>query len=282
MMEIEIPDKEKLEKTITKIKTDGPENLHILTDFDRTLTHAFVNGKLLPAMIAILFDEGYLAPDYSAKAQELYSHYYPIEIDPKIPKAEKKAAMAQWWRKVFKLLFDYGLTKDHVEQVVKSGKLKFRAGVLEFVQTLHEAQVPIVIMSSSGLGGDAIKTYLEQEKHLYNNIHIIGNEFIWDEQGKAVGVQEPIIHGMNKDETAIQNFPVFQTIKNRKNVILIGDSQNDVGMVEGFDYKNLIKIGFLNTKVDEHLPAYKEIYDLIILNDGTFAEVNNLLKQILS
>lgn len=282
MMETEIPDKEKLEKTIEKIKADGPENLHILTDFDRTLTHAFVNGKLLPSMIAILFDEGYLAPDYSIKAQELYNHYYPIEIDPKISKAEKKAAMAQWWQEVFKLLFDYGLTKDHVEQVIKSGKLKFREGVLEFMQMLHQAQVPIVIMSSSGLGGDAIKTYLEQEKHFYDNIHIIGNEFIWDEQGKAVGVQEPIIHGMNKDETAIQNFPVFQTIKDRKNVILIGDSQNDVGMAEGFDYKNLIKIGFLNQYEDALFQDFKKLYDLIILNDGTFAEVNNLLKLILS
>lgn len=278
---IEIPDKAKLEKTIKQIKADGPESLHILADFDRTLTRAFIDGQPIPSMISILYDGNYLAPEYSAKAQDLFKHYHPIETDPSIPNSEKKKLMEEWWRAVFKLLVDCGLTKDDIEKVIKSGKLKFRNGVLEFVQMLHEEQVPIVIMSSSGLGGDAIKTYLQQEKHFYNNIHIIGNEFIWDEQGKAISMEEPIIHGMNKDETAIQNYPVFAVVKNRTNVILLGDSIGDVGMVEGFAYKNLIKIGFLNNHIDEHLPAYKEIYDLIILNDGDFEYINNLIKQII-
>ena len=35
-------------------------------------------------------------------------------------------------------------------------------------------------------------------------------------------------------------------------------------MAEGFPYENIIKIGFLNKEDDKYLPAYNEIYDVVI------------------
>src|SRR3989344_312020 len=70
--------------------------------------------------------------------------------------------------------------------------------------------------------------------------------------------------------------------KNRKNVLLLGDSLGDIGMINGFDYANLIKIGFLNEKIDEHLEIYKKNFDVIITDDNSMNYVNKLLKEIIN
>ena len=51
-------------------------------------------------------------------------------------------------------------------------------------------------------------------------------------------------------------------------------------MIEGFPYDNLIKIGFLNENVEENLESYKKSYDVVILGDGDFGFVNELIVEI--
>ena len=85
---------------------------------------------------------------------------------------------------------------------------------------------------------------------------------------------------MNKDETILHDFPVYDLVKNRKNVLLLGDTLEDVGMIEGFDYANLIKIGFLNENVKDNLAHYKKKYDIIILNDSSIEYVNELIRNL--
>jgi len=43
----------------------------------------------------------------------------------------------------------------------------------------------------------------------------------------------------------------------------------------------IIRIGFLNESVSERLPQYQELYDAVIINDGTFEFPNALLAEIL-
>lgn len=271
----------KLEGLKKSIAKDGVEQLHILTDFDRTLTTSFVNKEKVPSLISILRDGNYLTPDYVQKAHNLFNKYYPIEIDPHIPMKEKKKAMNEWWTTHFDLLIKSGLDKKDIQNIVKSKKIKFRHGFSDFVNILKENNIPLVIMSSCGLGGNAISMCLKQEGELYNNIHIISNLCKWDENGNAISFKKPIIHVMNKDETAIQNFPAFKIIKDRKNVLLLGDSLGDIGMIKGFDYNNLIKIGFLDENAEENLKSFKANYDVLLLNDSSMDYVNKLLKEII-
>ncbi|MDP2934506.1 MAG: hypothetical protein Q8N59_01950 [bacterium] len=275
-----IPNPEKLEQIKKGFAQGGTEKIHVLADFDRTLTSAFVDGKSIPSLISVLRDGNYLTPDYAEKANALYAKYHPIEIDPKISLSEKKKAMLEWWKTHFALLVACGLNKSDLEKVVAADKVKFRKGAKEFIEFIKEKNIPLVIMSSSGLGGDTIRMYLEKAGLFSENIHIVSNAFEWDENGNAVKMIEPIIHVLNKDETAIQDFPVFKTIKNRKNVLLLGDSLGDVGMVEGFDFENLIKIGFLNEKIEESIKEYEKNFDIVILNDSDMNFVNELLEQI--
>jgi len=275
-----IPDPQKLEKIKEHFKKEGNQKLHVLTDFDNTLTRAFVDGKRVPSLISVLRDSNYLGHEYAEKANALYRKYHAIETDPTISKKERKKAMHEWWSIHFNLLIKSGLNRKDIEKVVKSRKIKFRQGALEFIDFLHKQNIPLIIMSSSGLGEDAIAMYLKKENRLYNNIYIISNKYEWDQNGNAIGVKQPIIHSMNKDETMIQNFPVFDVVKNKKNVLLLGNNIGDVGMIEGFNYDNLIKIGFLNEKIEENLEEFKKNFDIIITNDSGMDYINQLLREL--
>ncbi len=88
---------------------------------------------------------------------------------------------------------------------------------------LKNYNIPLLILSASGLGYDSVYYCLKHENKLYDNIDIISNDFVRDENGKAIGVREPIIHSFNKDETVVKNFPIYEDIKERKNILLLGD-----------------------------------------------------------
>lgn len=282
MENIVIPNHKKLEKLKEQISEQGAERLHILADFDRTLTHAFIKGEKVPSIISILRSSGeYLGEDYAKKALALYDKYHSIEIDSSIPFKEKKKAMHEWWKIHFDLIVKSGLNRSHLDEVVSSGKMKFRRGALEFFDFLHKHKVPLIIMSASGLGSDVIAALLEKEGRLYNDIYIISNSFVWDKKGNAIDIKKPIIHCLNKDETILKNFPCYKAIKQRKNILLLGDNLEDVKMIEGLDYDYLIKIGFLNERIEEELEYYKRNYDAIILNDSSMDYVNKILRDML-
>lgn len=295
-----IPNKEKLEKIREKIIADGPEKLHVVSDFDKTLTSCFVDGKKIASLISILRDEHYLTPDYSEKAQALYDKYHPIEIDPNISVEEKEKAMHEWWSTHYDLLIQSGLQKKDLESVAKSNKILFRPGALDFFKFLFEHHIPLLILSSAGVGAETIRLYLENFNVFYKNIYIASNSFLWDKD-KVIGVEQPIIHTFNKNYISVKQHAFFQEFAERKNVILLGDGLSDADMIRGFEYNNLIKIGFLNENskgelakfeqvydviilkdgpMDYILESFKNAFDVIILNDGPMDYVNNLLRDI--
>lgn len=280
MKNIIIPNKNHFEKLKTKILSEGADKFHIVADFDRTLTKCFVNGKSIPSIISVLRNENYLSEEYSEKAKALANYYHPIEIDSKISINEKKKKMQEWWEKHFELLIESGLNKKNLERVINEGKVEFREGALEFLDLLYEKKIPLVIISSSGVG-DLIPMYLEKHGKLYDNVHMITNLYKWDKKGNAIGINKPIIHVFNKDETSVKNHPfIYEKIKNRKNVLLLGDSLGDLVMIKGFDYKNLLKVGFLNEEVERDLEEYKRNFDVVITNDSDMKYVNKFIKQL--
>ena len=174
-----------------------------------------------------------------------------------------------------------GLNKKHLEKLAKSPKIKFKKGASELFDFLWVHKIPLIIMSSSGLGGDIILMVLKKIGKLYPNVYIISNSFIWDKNGNTIEVRKPIIHTFNKDETILKDFSFYPMIKDRKNVLLLGDSLGDIGMIEGFNFDHLIKVGFLNENIKGNLEQYKKAYDILILNDSSMDYVNLLLKEII-
>lgn len=270
----------KLEETKKAMAKDGADKLHILTDFDGTLTKKYVNGEKVPSLISILRDEGYLTPDYPDKAKAFAKKYKLIE-DSEISLKEKKKAMSEWWTSHYELLIKSKLHKRDIEKAVLSKRSEFKKGALNLIDLLSKQNIPLVVMSATGLGVDSLKMRFERDKINLDNICLVSNSFQWSDDGYLLAINEPVVHSANKDETVVKDFPeVYKKIKDRKNVILLGDSDGDAEMITGFDYDNLIKIGFLNKMEEKQLAKFEEIYDVVIIGDDSAEYVAELMKEI--
>ena len=263
-----------------KIIENGANRLHILSDFDRTITYGTTpQGKRTETVISkVRSDPKYLGENYTKKAHELFDFYHPIEINPDISFKEKEKKMHEWWKKHFDLLIKCGFSKKIIKRVVREKDLKFRKGALDFIKNLDSKEIPLVFMSAAP--GDMLIEYLKKENLFTENVHVISNRYKFDENGKAIMILEPIIHVLNKAEISLKDFPLYKQIENRKNIILLGDSLGDADMSEGFDYNNIIKIGFLNEKVNENLQLFKDKFDVVLLGDGDFSFVNEFVREI--
>jgi cytosolic 5'-nucleotidase 3 len=276
-MDIHAPNKQILDNKITALKTAGLSCLHIIADFDRTLTTARVEGEDSTSSFAQIRNGGYLSETYVAEAKRLYSVYYPIEIDPKVPLEEKAEKMQEWWHLHMELMLQHGMNRAVLDDIVMKGKVQGRAGLRELLTFSAEKKIPFLIFSA-GLG-DLIKTYLKHEGIYFDNVHVISNLFKFNDQGLVTGIEDKMITALNKSEVAISNTPFAKEIESKPNVILLGDSLSDTGMTADLKHATILKIGFLN---DHHdlLSEFEKEFDLILLNDGDISYVTELLEQI--
>lgn len=280
---IYIKDKNRVEKVISQMAMDGADKLHLLCDFDKTLTTPFLpDGQIsLPSIIAAFRTGKYLTSDYAPKAHALYEKYRPIEIDPTISFEQKSQAMEEWWQTHFNLMVECGLDRETIRKAIVENKIYFRAGSKELFVLLEEKNIPLVIMSAGP--GSAIEIMLQEEKLNSENIFIIANIFIFDNHGKVVEIKKPIIHSMNKSEIAVKDFPeIFSVIESKRNVILMGDHISDVGMIDGFSHDNLIKIGFLQPEFKEIPLEYKENFDIVASAGSDLNFVTEIIRRIVS
>jgi 5'-nucleotidase len=262
-----------VEEIQNKIISGGANKLQVIADFDNTLTYAHrKDGKRIPSLISVLRDGNYISKEYSEKAHKIYNKYNPTE--------HEFESTLKWWTEHFDLLIKSGLNKKHLEDIANSGIIRLREGIPEIINYLHEKNIPLIILSSSGVG-DALKMFLENKQLLYNNVHLITNFYNWDEKGNAISVKEPIIHGNNKDETSLREMPkIYENLKYRKNIILLGDNKGDLDMSKGSKYETILTIGFLNENIEERLEEYRNNFDVVITNDSNANYVNELLKKV--
>lgn len=277
MTNLHYKDRQVFNNIVKNIQDQWIDKLHILADFDRTLTKHFVDWEKRPSIVSVLRSEWYLWEEYSKKAFDLFNKYHPIEIDPNTPIDVKKEKMHEWWTKHLELKIESKLHIDDIKKVATSWIIQLRDWMKNILNILNIKEIPLVIITANWLWVDSISSYLEFEKCNHKNIHILWNKFIFGEDWYVKDFESAIVHVFNKDETCVWEFPKTQKIiKNRKNVILLWDSLWDVWMIEWFDYDNLLKIGFLNDKKDELLETYLEKYDLVVTWDSDMQFFNNL------
>lgn len=80
----------------------------------------------------------------------------------------------------------------------------------------------------------------------------------------------------------VRKTPYYTEIAQRKNVLLLGDSLGNLGMSEGMEHENIIRIGFLNENKDELLEKYLREFEVVITDDGGMEYVNEMVKEIIS
>ena len=189
--------------------------------------------------------------------------------------------MIDWWTKSLDLSVQTQISRDHIVEIVKNSSTHLKEGCKWFFYTLERYDVPLLVFSA-GLG-DMIQHWIVQELGIFKNLKIVSNFMSFDSTTNIInGFQGSLIHIFNKNESVLLDTEYEKLIKNRSNVILLGDSLGDVDMANGFpSLNNLLKIGFLNEHAEELLPRYMEAYDIVTIRDPTFNVPNAILRSII-
>ena len=237
-----------------------------------------VEGEKKPSLISVIRNNPkYLGNEYVTKANELFDHYHPIEIDVDISLEEKAKQMTNWWREHLNLLIESWLNKKHIDEVVNSGIIKIRSGIIDFLKFLDKNNIPLIILSANGLWWDSILDYLKFNKLYTSNIKIVSNKFEFDSQWNAIWYNQNVVHPFNKWEVVFSDFPeVKEIIKNRKNIILLWDSLWDIHMADWAVYENLLNIWFYNESNERKLNHFLEKYDVLLTWDSHWDFVNRI------
>ncbi len=276
-MEVAIPDKTEFERKLAFLVAGGAAGLHVVSDFDKTLTMAHsADGKIVSSY-SRLRNCPLVPKEYFEESMKLKDKFQPHEFDPKLPMDQKIELMQEWWETAWNNKVKFGLNMDMMKAVVRDPSLKMRDGIALFFRKLWENDVPFLIFSS-GIG-NVIDLKLKQVGLLTKNVHLIANFLEFDESGVAVDHNRPLITVFTKNEVSVKDYSYHSEIGERKNVLLLGDSLGDIGMSEGMEHDCVLKIGFLN-KDNSDREAYEKAYDVLLLGDPDFSYVNELLVRI--
>lgn len=257
-------------KTLERIKDWEDSSIHILTDFDRTITRGDSNSSW-----GILSKTDLMSDDYVKERIELYNYYRPIEIDETLDYETKNKLMIEWWNKHIDLFVKYKLSEDVVNNAARSvDVMSFREGAKEFLENMKERNIPVIIISA-GIG-NFIEQFLIKNECYFENIYIVSN-FIKFENKIAVGISDMIIHSLNKNEVALTG-EIKELIKDRNNIILLGDSLSDVKMVREDKKNDALKIGFLDEKIEDNLSYFEEQFDIVCTNNTSYKELVKKIK----
>lgn len=163
------------------------------------------------------------------------------------------------------------ITRDNLCRILRQNRFIFRHGVLELLQ-VSKLGVPITVVSG-GLGDIILAVinsmhakFLKQE--LSDIVKIYSNRILFDEQGFMYFDDE----FFNKREGACN-------IKDRQNLILVGDNLGDNFMAEHQQPDNFISICLIDQNLTESNPYYKQndrikerlktnVYDIVIKDDA--------------
>lgn len=268
-----------LESDLKDLFSDGADQVQVVADFDGTLTKEYFEGKPTPSLISVLRDQpGYLSPEYQAAGHQLATQYKPFERDAALDLPTRKAKMTEWWGKHKQLLIDSGIKREHLQQLAQSKFIQWRPGATEFLGLMKKLNIPVVILSASGIG-EVIEIYCQAQKVDSSNMHYLVNKFVWDKEGHAVGFHQPVIHSLNKDETAVQSHTeVAAAVKDRINMLLLGNSIGDLGMSNGFTGQKKLTIGFLDEEERDRLPEFEKAFDHVIVGSG-YSSTNQAIKS---
>ncbi|PIN75502.1 hypothetical protein COV18_03030 [Candidatus Woesearchaeota archaeon CG10_big_fil_rev_8_21_14_0_10_37_12] len=276
---IHIKNKEEFEAKLAKIKQDGKNNLHVIADFDKTLTHAVINGQLAHSTFRLVEESGAFGSSFAEKTKVLLEYYLPIELSHSIAVHEKEKHMGDWTKQVLQMLAEHRLNEKIIDTIIQDNRLKLRPGCTQFLDKLAAENIPLLILSA-GLGDVITKGLLNHNK-LYSNTQIISNFFEFDHTGTVTGHKEPLIHSMNKTGLLIKKHQYHKIIANKTNILLLGDLPEDTNMIEDLEHECVLKIGFLNNRKDS-LSKYLDTYDAVIENDEDMHFVTEfVLKEIL-
>ncbi len=254
-----------------KLPIDDLDNLYVVADFDRTITKG--NSKTSWSILS----GSNLVPEYYVKErQALYDIYRPIEIDESLDYNYRLKMMNEWWRKHIELFIKYQLTEKIFKEASNLRVMEFRDGAKNFLEFLKENNIPLIIISA-GIG-NFISSFLDSNNVYYDNIYISSNTIIFKD-GVAYGVDNNIIHSLNKNEVSLPP-EIREKILGREQVLLLGDQVSDLNMVDKSKHDTVITVGF-SVDDSKNIDILKNNFDSVCEEkDDYFSLKRTLFKQV--
>lgn len=255
--------------TATCANAARENELLVIADFDRTITRCFLpNGGRGSSAHGCMESGEVLSKEHSARCQELFSKYYPVEIDPEMSIADKIPIMNEWYSTVHDLMLKETVTREKIRNaVVTCDTIMLRDCVADFLRSCQDASPPVpVLIMSAGLG-DVIEEFLKKSLpfQLAPTTRVVSNMMVFDGEGHLVAFSEPLMHMFNKTAAFLPD-SCRNLVAGRKHCLLLGDGLGDLTMADGLDVQKLT-VGFLNEKIDERLTKYQEGFDYVVSGD---------------
>lgn len=272
-------DPQRVQEILQSMVKAGSNTVQVISDFDMTLTRFEYNGKRCPTCHNILDNSKLISNDCKEELKELLNKYYPIEIDHSRSIEDKLPLMVEWWTKAHEILVQQEIRKDLLAIAVRESDAMLREGYQLLFDHLYEHSIPLLIFSA-GIG-DILEEVIRQAGVFHPNVKVFSNYMDFDESGVLRAFKGELIHIYNKREGALLNTGHFNELRTRPNVLLLGDSLGDLTMADGVqDMENILKIGFLNDKVEERKQSYLDSYDIVLVKDETLEVPNGLLLYL--
>jgi len=123
--------------------------------------------------------------------------------------------------------------------------------------------------------------------HLPHNVRVVSNFFRTDPAGMVRAFSRPIVHERNKNCSTAAAF-MGMPVPERRHAITVGAHEDDavaMAHLEGGEdgIREHIAIGYLELADDlaERLPTYLTAFDAVVVGDGSFEFVRELIDDIL-
>lgn len=268
--------RESVEKLLNNIFRDGAKHLHVITDYDFTITkHTLDNGEPTPSSFELFKNCPSVPEDYRTMTHKFKKIYKKAELDTSLPKQLREKYMRDWWTKASNITKGFPFHEQELLDMAERYKYSLRDNVEDMFKTLHDRMIPCLIFSA-GLG-NTVHAMLKVAKINYKNIIVISN-FLKITNGLVDGFAPQLIHATNKNESLLKNTEHYKLLEGRANVILMGDTLTDIEMAEGMKHNNVLKIGFIpNAIAKENLCEFVKAYDIILVDHSSMKVPNAIL-----
>jgi 5'-nucleotidase len=249
-----------VQKKLQTIIRAGKEKLHVVADFDRTLTKS--KNDLGESVTSWAMLEKHLPFSAQQDCLNLFKKYRPMEIAGKMTLQDA----VFWWEEVIRIMIRNKIKWLDVARDVEK-RMPRRAGTHELFDTCEKHKIPLIIISAGVR--DVIELWCQ--KLDFKPDLILSTDLIFDEEGYLAGwKKETLVHALNKKEQGHKELMKIRQI--RPNTILLGDSMDDAAMVETAD--NVLKI-MVSEETDRERALTK--FDLCVKGNSLLPVVN-LLK----
>ena len=235
--------------------------MHVILDFDKTLVRGLdKNGRKITVWDAM---EQFVPRQKQLESFEKYKKYRAFELKQKLSAVQA----IEWWG--WNLDLFKGLEASKIKDA--SHLLQTRPFVKEFFNICQKKNIPTIIVSAS------IKNVIEEwcRRERIRPTLLLSTELLISNKKITGWKKATLISSINKREKGHREIKKIKTTS--PNTILIGDSLDDVPMVEGKN--NVIRIaiydprhGHDNSEINEFMKKF----DLIFIGDS-FKPVTEVL-----